>query len=73
MCRAWITWDTIELANFFSIWEAVTQYLAGFLEPYAWKEVEQVGGQDYTLRYLNPAGRAMPATEIERTVYAEKL
>ena len=47
--------------------------VAAFLEPYAWKELEQVGSQEYTVRYLKPAGRAMPVTEIERAVYAEKL
>jgi len=44
-----------------------------FLERYAWKELEQVGSQEYTLRYLKPAGRAMPVMEIERAVYAERL
>ena len=47
--------------------------VAAFLEQYAWKELEQVGSQEYTLRYLKPAGRAIPVTEIERAVYAEKL
>jgi methyltransferase (TIGR00027 family) len=47
--------------------------VAAFLEPYAWKELEQVGSQEYTLRYLKPARRALPVTEIERAVYAEKL
>ncbi|MEK7323912.1 MAG: SAM-dependent methyltransferase, partial [Chloroflexota bacterium] len=47
--------------------------VAAFLEQYAWKELEQAGSQEYTLRYLKPAGRAVPVTEIERAVYAEKL
>jgi methyltransferase (TIGR00027 family) len=47
--------------------------VAAFLEQYAWKELEQAGSQDYTLRYLRPVGRALPVTEIERAVYAEKL
>jgi methyltransferase (TIGR00027 family) len=47
--------------------------VAAFLEQYAWKELEQVGSQEYTLRYLKPVGRAVPVMEIERAVYAEKL
>jgi methyltransferase (TIGR00027 family) len=47
--------------------------VAAFLEQYAWKELEQVGSQEYTLRYLKPVGRAIPVMEIERAVYAEKL
>ncbi|MBN2005670.1 MAG: SAM-dependent methyltransferase [Anaerolineae bacterium] len=47
--------------------------VAAFLEPYGWKEVEQLGGQEYIARYLNPAGRPMPVMEIERVVYAEKV
>jgi methyltransferase (TIGR00027 family) len=47
--------------------------VAALLEQYAWKELEQVGSQEYTLRYLKPVGRAIPVMEIERAVYAEKL
>jgi methyltransferase (TIGR00027 family) len=47
--------------------------VAAFLEQYAWKELEQAGSQEYTLRYLKPVGRALPVTEIERAVYAQKL
>jgi len=47
--------------------------VAAFLEQYAWKELEQVGSQEYTLRYLKPVGRAVTVMEIERAVYAEKL
>jgi len=46
--------------------------VATFLEPCSWKELEQVGSQEYTARYLEPVGRTMPVTEIERAVYAEK-
>lgn len=49
------------------------QGVPAFLGQYNWKELEQVGGQEYTLRYLKPTGRAMPVMEIERAVYAEKL
>jgi methyltransferase (TIGR00027 family) len=47
--------------------------VAAFLERYGWKELEQLGSQEYTLRYLKPAGRDMPVMEIERAVYAEKM
>jgi O-methyltransferase involved in polyketide biosynthesis len=47
--------------------------VAAFLGEYAWKELEQVGSQEYTLRYLKPIGREIAVTEIERAVYAEKL
>jgi methyltransferase (TIGR00027 family) len=47
--------------------------VAPFLEEYAWKELEQVGSQEYTSRYLTPIGREVPVMEIERAVYAEKL
>ena len=43
-----------------------------FLQEYGWKELEQLGGREYTSRYLEPLGRMMPVTEIERAVYAEK-
>jgi methyltransferase (TIGR00027 family) len=44
-----------------------------FLERFGWKELEQAGSQEYSSRYLQPAGRTMPVMEIERAVYAEKL
>ncbi|HSD85087.1 MAG TPA: SAM-dependent methyltransferase, partial [Anaerolineae bacterium] len=52
-------------------WEP--QQVAAFLAEYGWKEVEQVGSQEYTSRYLKPSGRTMPVLEIERAVYAEKI
>ena len=46
--------------------------VAKFLGEYAWKELEQVGADEYRQRYLIPLGRTDAVTEIERTVYAEK-
>jgi methyltransferase (TIGR00027 family) len=46
--------------------------IATFLGAYTWKELEQVGADEYRQRYLNPAGRTEPVMEIERAVYAEK-
>ena len=47
--------------------------VAGLLAEYGWAEREQVGRPEYVARYLEPAGRDLPVTEIERFVYAEKL
>jgi methyltransferase (TIGR00027 family) len=47
--------------------------VASFLAEYAWQELEQVGAQEYTDRYLKPYGRPMAVLEIERAVFAEKL
>lgn len=44
-----------------------------FLQEYSWKELEQVGSEEYAARYVKPSGRAIPVTEIERAVYAEKI
>jgi methyltransferase (TIGR00027 family) len=46
--------------------------VSAFLREYGWKELEQLGGMEYAARYLKPLGRAMPVTEIERMVLAEK-
>lgn len=43
-----------------------------FLESYGWRELEQVGSEEYQQRYLQPVGRIMPVMEVERSVYAEK-
>jgi len=48
--------------------------VAGLLREYGWTEREQVGRSEYLTRYLEPAGRAaLPASEVERFVYAERL
>lgn len=44
----------------------------GLLREYGWAEQEQVGPAEYADRYLRPAGRDLPATEIERFVSAER-
>lgn len=45
---------------------------AGFLAEYGWREVEQVGPDEYAVRYLQSVGRREPVSEIERAVYAER-
>lgn len=47
--------------------------VAAFLEPYGWREVEQVGSAEYQALYLLPAGRTLPVMAIERLVYAEMV
>jgi methyltransferase (TIGR00027 family) len=49
------------------------EQVAAFLEEYAWKELEQMGSQEFIARYVKPSGRALPVMEIERAVYAEKM
>lgn len=46
--------------------------VGGFLAEYGWREVEQFGPDEYAARYLQPAGRSEPVSEIERAVYAER-
>ena len=49
------------------------EQVPAFLSQYSWAEIEQVGSTEYTDRYLQPCGRIMPVTEIERAVYAVKI
>lgn len=42
-----------------------------FLAEYGWSEREQAGPEEFTDRYLRPAGRNLPVSEIERSVLAE--
>ncbi|MBZ3913775.1 SAM-dependent methyltransferase [Streptomyces acidiscabies] len=42
------------------------------LEEYGWAEREQAGAGEYSARYLQPAGRDVPVSGIERFVRAEK-
>jgi methyltransferase (TIGR00027 family) len=48
------------------------EQVGGFLAEYGWREVEQVGPDEYATRYLKPAGRDGFVSEIERAVYAER-
>lgn len=42
------------------------------LREYGWTEREQVSGADYLTRYLQPTGREMPVSPVERFVSADK-
>ncbi|MCG7609027.1 MULTISPECIES: SAM-dependent methyltransferase [Mycobacterium] len=45
--------------------------VAGLLGEYGWQQTEHVGPDEYRERYLAPAGRLQPVSEIERAVCAE--
>ncbi|SMD18090.1 SAM-dependent methyltransferase [Lentzea albidocapillata] len=47
--------------------------VAGFLAPYGWAEVEQLGPSEFTERYVAPSGRSLSVSEIERTVRCVKV
>jgi methyltransferase (TIGR00027 family) len=46
--------------------------VAPLLDEYGWTEDEQVGSTEYRRRYLEPAGRDRPVSEIERFVTATR-
>lgn len=43
------------------------------LGEYGWREIEQMGPQEFTRHYIEPTGRTLLVSEIERSVYAEKV
>lgn len=45
--------------------------VAGFLAGYGWREIEQLGPDEYRARYPDAAGRSLTPSPIERTVLAE--
>lgn len=47
--------------------------VADFLEPYGWAEIEQLGPREFTERYVEPSGRLLPVSEVERTVRCVKV
>lgn len=47
--------------------------VADFLAAYGWRELEQAGPPEFADRYLLPSGRNPGTSEIERSVYAEKI
>ncbi|WP_405954915.1 SAM-dependent methyltransferase [Streptomyces phaeochromogenes] len=49
------------------------EHIAAFLAEYGWRDVEQPSPQEFTTRYVQPAGRNLPVSEVERSVYAEKI
>ncbi|UOE21513.1 SAM-dependent methyltransferase [Thermobifida halotolerans] len=51
---------------------AAPERVASLLAEHGWREVEQMGAREFTDRYLAPAGRDLPVSEIERSVFAER-
>ncbi|MBO0864219.1 MAG: SAM-dependent methyltransferase [Mycobacterium sp.] len=46
--------------------------VAGFLDDYGWRLLEQVGPDELVRNYVEPAGRDLPASQLEWSAYAEK-
>ncbi len=46
--------------------------VAGFIADYGWRLVEQAGPDELVQRYVEPAGRKLPASALEWSAYAEK-
>jgi methyltransferase (TIGR00027 family) len=50
-----------------------TEEVPDFLAQYGWRVVEQAGPDYFLQHYIRPAGRDLGASELEWSVYAEKL
>ncbi|OBG37527.1 methyltransferase [Mycobacterium alsense] len=46
--------------------------VAEFIAEYGWRLVEQAGPDELVRRYVEPAGRKLPASQLEWSAYAEK-
>ena len=46
--------------------------VAGFLDEYGWRLIEDLSYAELNERYAKPTGRNLPSMQIERMVYAEK-
>lgn len=46
--------------------------VAGFLDEFGWRLVEQIGPEQIVQRYVQPTGRNLTASEVEWSVYAER-
>lgn len=49
-----------------------TEDVAGFLDEYGWRLLEQAGPEYFARHYVEPAGRDLPGSELEWSAYAEK-
>ncbi|WP_457134590.1 SAM-dependent methyltransferase [Mycobacteroides abscessus] len=47
-------------------------HTTGFLAEYGWHEYDQVGATEYAQRYLQPTGRTMQVSHIERALTARR-
>jgi methyltransferase (TIGR00027 family) len=57
------------------IWKSglVPGEIEEFLAGYGWRLLQQAGPEYYLEHYIRPAGRTLPVSGLERTVYAEKV
>jgi methyltransferase (TIGR00027 family) len=46
--------------------------VAEMLAEYGWREVEQLGRDEFLARYVTPTGRGLAVSDLERSVYADK-
>ncbi|MEV6711476.1 hypothetical protein AB0M48_05450 [Lentzea sp. NPDC051208] len=44
--------------------------VAEFVETFGWVQVEQLGPREFSTRYVEPSGRRLPVSKIERTCTA---
>lgn len=49
-----------------------TEEVAGLLDEFGWRLVEQAGPDDFVHNYVEPTGRNLPASQLEWSAYAEK-
>lgn len=47
--------------------------VADFLAGYGWRLIEQAGPEQFLQRYVEPTGRRLGASDLEWSVYAEKI
>lgn len=47
--------------------------ITGFLAPFGWREVEQLGSAEYLERIVQPTGRDIPVMAVERLAVAAKM
>jgi methyltransferase (TIGR00027 family) len=50
-----------------------TEAVAEFIGEYGWRLVEQAGPDEFVKRYVEPTGRKLNASQLEWSVYAEKI
>lgn len=44
-----------------------------FMKKYGWQIIEDIGYDDLSKKYIEPTGRVLATTPVERIIYAEKL
>jgi methyltransferase (TIGR00027 family) len=47
--------------------------VADFIAPYGWRLIEQAGPDEFMNRYVRPSGRTVRTSQLEWSVYAEKI